>query len=344
MANLITSSLSYSKEDAQKYFLQPLFVQNSAMDYFEIMTNVKSSQKLDKFSTLDKITVAEAAGFAGQTGVTYTQRSVSVARMEAEVEQAGGAFFNTIKGELLKLGLNKDDVTGTIIQSIIADIMLRGVKRDLERQLWFSDSSNAAVAYADYNSYDGIFKQLAGLPAAQKLDIATGTGTNSMNAANAARDTFQAMLEAMPNEGMENRADLVFFCTRSMADNYRATLRTGNQELAYLSGVNGTPSLAYQGIPVVEMAQWDTHIAADSNVATPLVAPSLNTAADKFDGHICVLTVKNNIVIATDYNAVSGADVWYNKDLKVNRFRFEYVIGTNFKNTELTVTADSHTN
>lgn len=336
MANLITSSLSYSKEDAQKYFLQPLFVQNSAMDYFEIMTNVKSSQKLDKFSTLDKITVSEAAGFNGQTGVTYTQRSVSVARMEAEVEQAGGAFFNTIKGELLKLGLNKDDVSGTVIQTIIADIMLRGVKRDMERQLWFSDSSNTATAYADYNSYDGIFKQLAGLPAAQKLGIL------STLAADTARDTFQSMINAMPNEGMENRADLVFFCTRSMADNYRATLRTGHQELAYLSGVNGTPSLAYQGIPVVEMGQWDTHIAADSNIATPLTAPALQNASNKFDGHIAVLTVKNNIVIATDYNAVSGADVWYNKDLKVNRFRFEYVIGTNFKNTELTVTADSN--
>jgi hypothetical protein len=336
MANLITSSLTYSKEDAQKYFLQPLFVQNSALDYFEIMTNVKSSQKLDKFSTLDKITIAEAAGFQGQTGLTYTQRTITVARMEAEIEQSGGTFFNTIKGELLKLGLNKDDITGTILQTIVADIMLRGVKRDLERQLWFSDSANAANAYADYNSYDGILKQLAGLPTAQKLEVV------STLIANTARDTFQAQLNAMPNEGMENRADLVFFATRSMCDNYRATLRTGNQELAYLSSVNGTPSLAYQGIPVVEMGQWDTHITTDSNIAVPLTAKSLHTPAKKLDGHLSVLTVKNNIVIATDYNAVSGADVWYNKDEKVNRFRFEYVIGTNFKNAELTVTADSN--
>ena len=332
MANLITSSLTYSKEDAQKYFLQPLFVQNSALDYFEIMTNVKSSQKLDKFSTLDKITIAEAAGFQGQTGVTYTQRTITVARMEAEIEQSGGTFFNTIKGELLKLGLNKDDITGTILQTIVADIMLRGVKRDLERQLWFADSTNAD---ADYSGYNGILKQLAGLPAGQKLEITSGA-----LGANVAKAEFQAMIDAMPNEGLENRADLVFFASRSLCDNYRATLGAvaNGQELAYLSSVNGTPSLAYQGIPVVEMAQWDTHIAADATK----IAPSLHTAANDFDGHLAVLTVKNNIVIATDYNAVSGADVWYNKDLKVNRFRFEYVIGTNFKNSELTVTADSN--
>jgi hypothetical protein len=330
MANLITNSLSYTQEDAQKYFLQPLFVQNSALDYFEIMTNVKSSQKLDKFSTLDKITKAEASGFNAASGVTYTQRTISVARMEAEVEQAGGAFFNTVKGELLKLGLNKDDISGTVIQTIVADIMLRGVKRDLERQLWFNDSASGS---ADYNQYDGIFKQLAGLPAGQKLAIASGA-----LAANVAKAEFQSMIDAMPNEGLENRADLVFFASRSLCDNYRATLGAGGQELAYLSSVNGTQSLAYQGIPIVEMAQWDTHIASDA----ASTAPSLNTVANDFDAHIAVLTVKNNIVIATDYNAVSGADLWYNKDEKLNRFRFEYVIGTNFKNTELTVTADSN--
>lgn len=330
MANLITSSLTYSKEDAQKYFLQPLFVQNSAMDYFEIMTNVKSSQKLDKFSTLDKITKAENAGFNGATGVTYTQRTIAVSRMEAEVEQAGGAFFNTIKGEMLKLGLNKDDVTGTILQQIVADVMLRGCMRDLERQIWFG---NVARADANYASYDGILTQLAGLPAGQRLAIASGA-----LGANVAKAEFQSMIDAMPNEGMENRADLVFFATRSMCDNYRTSLSAGGQELAYQSSVNGTPSLAYQGIPIVEMGQWDTHIAGDGAV----IAPSLQNSANDFDAHLAVLTVKNNIVIATDYNSVGGADVWYNKDLKVNRFRLEYVIGTNFKNAELTVTADSN--
>jgi hypothetical protein len=195
------------------------------------------------------------------------------------------------------------------------------------------DIDDEITNIADYNVYDGIFKQLAGLPAGQKLAIASGA-----LAANVAKAEFQSMINAMPNEGMENRADLVFFASRSLCDNYRATLASGGQELAYLSSVNGTPSLAYQGIPIVEMAQWDTHIASDA----ASTAPSLQNGSNDFDGHICVLTVKNNIVIATDYNAVSGADLWYNKDEKLNRFRFEYVIGTNFKNTELTVTADSN--
>jgi hypothetical protein len=205
MANLITHALSYTKEDAQKYFMQPLFVGNSALDYFEILTGVTSSQKLDKFGSYEKITKAEASGFSAATGsASYTQRTISVARMEAEVEQAGGAFWNSVKGEVLRLGLNKDDISGTVLQQIVATLMLTGVKRDLERQLWFGD---AASGSADYNAYTGILKGLAGLPAGQKLDITSGT-----LATDKAKDTFQAQLDAMPDEGLENRADLVFFC------------------------------------------------------------------------------------------------------------------------------------
>lgn len=332
MANVISTTLTYSKEDVQAYFLQPLFLQSPAMEYFEVLTNVKSSQLLDKFSTLENITHAETSGFSGSTGVTYTQRSVAVSRMEAEVEQAGGAFFNTVKGELLKSGLNKDDISGTVLQQIVADIMLKGVQRDLERQIWFN---NVALADSEFSAYDGILTKLAGLPASQKLDITSGA-----LATDKAKDTFQAMMDGMPNEGLELRDELVFFATRSLCDNYRATLRSGGQELAYISLVDGTNNLAYQGIPIVEMPQWDTVIGTAGNPAK--IAPSLNTAANDLDGHLAVLTVANNIVIGTDYEQVNGADIWYNKDLKVNRFRFEYVCGVNYKNDELTVTADSN--
>ncbi len=338
MANLITHALSYSKEDAMKYFLQPLFVGNSALDYFEIMTGVKSTQKLDKFGSYEKITLAEASGFAGATGAaSYTQRTISVARMEAEVEQAGGAFWNSIKGELLRTGNNKDDISGTKIQGIVADIMMRGVKRDMERQLWFGHTASAGASAAHYTPYNGIFTALQGLPAAQKLSIASGA-----LAANAAQAEFDAQILAMPNEGLENRADLVFFATRSMCDNYRATLSATATDSSYNALVNGVPTLAYQGIPIVEMGLWDSVIAADGGAGTDHLAQSVNTVANEFDGHISVLTVKNNICVATDYDSVSGADMWYDKKDKFNRFRFEYVIGVNYKNDELTVVSDSN--
>ena len=123
-----------------------------------------------------------------------------------------------------------------------------------------------------------------------------------------------------------------------MCDNYRATLAAGGQELAYISMTDGQKSLSYQGIPIVEMGLWDSVIGADPT----LIAPAPNNTANDLDGHLAVLTVKNNIVIATDYDSVSGADMWYNKDTKTNRFRMEYVIGCNYKNDELSVVSDSN--
>jgi hypothetical protein len=339
MANLITHSLSYNKEDAMKYFMQPLFVGNSALDYFEIMTGVKSSQKLDKFAAYDKITKAETAGaFTSTATGLYTQRTISVARMEAEVSQAGGAFWNSIKGELLRTGNNKDDISGTKLQGIVAELLMRGIQRDLERQLWFSDTASTST---DYDAYDGILKKLITLPAAQRLAMTSTLVTTAGSETSVAE--FQAMVDQLPSEGLENRADLVLFASRSLCDNYRIALRQGTTEAAYTSMTNGTPQLQFQGIPIVEMGLWDSIIAADGGTGSTVTTPSIaSSGASDFDAHLAVLTVKNNIVIATDYDSVGGADMWYNKDQKVNRFRMEYVIGTQYKNNELTVTADSN--
>jgi len=319
--------------------MQPLFVGNSAMDYFEIMTGVKSSQKLDKFGTLQNITLAETTGFAGIAGGAnnYSQRSIAVARMEAEVEQAGGVFFNSIKGELLRTGNSKDDISGTKIQGIVAEMMMTGVKRDLERQIWFGHTASTS---ANFSAYNGILQQLTGLPAGQKLSIPSVLVTTAGLETSVLE--FQAMVDAMPSEGLENRADLVIFASRSLCDNYRTALRQGGTEGAYVSLQDGTPKLSFQGIPVVEMGLWDSVIATSGGTGSTITPPALDTSVgNDYDAHLAVLTVKNNIVIATDYESVSGADMWYDKKDKFNRFRFEYVIGAQYKNDELTVTANS---
>ena len=81
---------------------------------------------------------------------------------------------------------------------------------------------------------------------------------------------------------------------------------------------------------------------ASGGTGSTITPPALDTSVgNDYDAHLAVLTVKNNIVIATDYESVSGADMWYDKKDKFNRFRFEYVIGAQYKNDELTVTANS---
>lgn len=315
MANLITTSLTFEQEIAERLFLQPLFVQKSALEIFEVMTNVRSSQKLQKFSSVEKITKAHSAGFSGSTGSTLTQRTISVARVEAEVEQDAETFFNTIMGELLKLGTAKDDLTDTLLQEIVASIMMKGIDRDWQRQIWLADTASGST---DYNIYDGIFKQLASLPGGNKIVFPAGA-----IATDGAVAEFEKLKDIASDELLEQRADTVLLVSRSVADNYRASLRSGGTEAAFSNLQSGTPSLSWDGFEVIEMANWDTHISADA-LAT--------------DVHRVVMTVKSNIVIATDFGANSGAEFWYDMNDQVNRFRLGYVAGTNYKNDELTVT------
>ena len=59
MANVINTSLTWTQEDAQKYFLEPMFYENDHLKYIDVMTNIDgASITLDKYSALSNITKA----------------------------------------------------------------------------------------------------------------------------------------------------------------------------------------------------------------------------------------------------------------------------------------------
>lgn len=315
MADLITTALTYEKEDVSKWFMQPLFLGDQDIMRFDVMTNVKSSFRLQKFSSVTKVTKAFASGFTGSTGSTLSQRLITVARTKAEVEQEANTFFNTIVGEWLALGTAKDQLeAGEQLKEIIAQIHMNGVSRDRSRQMWFGDTASVS---ADYNIYDGIFKNYASLPGGQQI-----VGPVGALAADAAVAQMQACIDAMPDEFRELKGQAVLEISGSYADNYRATLRNTGTEIA--DGVlrNGEENLSYDGIPIIVHRDWDTDIAADA-LAT--------------DVHRIVLHIPKNVVVGTDFDSAE-VDFWYNPDLIVNRFRMSYLMGTQYKNDEFAVT------
>jgi len=103
MANLMSHSLSFSKESVSEYFIKPLFIQSDIKDIVTVRTDIKNSEKLDFIDNLEKITKAYAQGtsFTTSTGVTITQKTLSVSDMKAEVAQNGKAFLNYVKESLL---------------------------------------------------------------------------------------------------------------------------------------------------------------------------------------------------------------------------------------------------
>lgn len=315
MADIISSGLpAFTKEDELKWFLQPLFLGGDDASMFDVITDAKSSFSLQKYGSVEKLTKAYTEGFTGAGTISSSQRTVTLSRVKAEGEQGSSSFFGKIDGELLARGIDRGNIEPTVLAQIILQIFEKGVRRDKNRQLWFSDTASAS---ADYNIYDGIFKQLASLPAAQKLVFPAGA-----LAVDAAEDEFQKVKDAAPNEMLENMSDVVIMATRAVVENYLQTLKALGTERAHLQTENGVLVPTWDGIPVIAMPEWDTHIAADA-LAT--------------DAHRVVMTVKQNIAVATDFDNF-GLETWYNQDEMKYRFRADYTIGTQYKNDELTVT------
>lgn len=320
MANFLNGAAlpAFTKEDETKFFLQPLFLGGDDALDFDVITDAKSNFSVQKYGTIEKITKVFALGFNPSASAATTQRTLNLTRVKAEGEQGSDEFANKIDAEFLRRGIDRGNIEGTVLAQIILDIFVKGVRRDKNRQLWFSDTGFAGT---DYSIYDGIFKKLASLPGGQKLVFPAGVlGTD------AADQEFQKMKEAAPNELLENLSDVVIYTTREVEENYRETLKALGTEIAHVLIEDGKSQLTWDGIPVIAKPEWDTHLTADS-------ATIGNT-----DNHRAVLTVRKNIMVATDFDNF-GIETWYERKDMTYDFRADYSIGTEFKNDELTVTS-----
>lgn len=177
----------------------------------------------------------------------------------------------------------------------------------------------------------------AGVPISVSFaTIATLAGSMASTTANVAMSTpkaggalaaFQAMYLAMPPEFKEMKAEAVILATSSMVDNYRISLQSvsAGSEAAYFATINGVRVLAYNGIPVVEKASWDSIISNDFGGAHP------NRA---------LLVLPKNLAVGTDASDdMLNAELYYDQNTQENVFRVEYQAGTQYKFTQYIVAA-----
>ena len=187
MGNLITTPLTFTIESATKYFFKPLFVEGDITKEITVMTNIKSSEELNEISALSGITKAYAQGasFTASTGVTITQRTLTVTDVKAEVQQNGKAFRNFVGQELLKQGVDENDINGTQFEKIVMELFMRAIESDLQTQIWLGDtnaevtSSSVKTGVADtfMNVYNGFWTKIIAdfgastIPSAQRVTM-----------------------------------------------------------------------------------------------------------------------------------------------------------------------------
>jgi hypothetical protein len=199
-------------------------------------------------------------------------------------------------------------------------MMLREV---LPKKLWFSDTAAAEHGSGGrfatgtnldlYNGIDGFWKQIyAEIPAGNALhvNISANEGVDYSGQAladDATYETFEAMLEKADERLLEDPAGK-FMCTRSMADNYRKTLRNKTLGAGFIEVVeNGKPKLYFDGYPISIRYDWDRGIKLEDN-GTVLNLP-----------HRALFTTPDNIPIGTlSEDDFQELDSFYDRTLKSN--------------------------
>ena len=319
MANIIDTSLTWSQEDAQKYFLQPLFISNNDLSNFDVMTNVSgSSILLDKYSALKNVTKPfnnDDCFVADTDQSTNENVTLNLTRLEVEHAQKASALFSHIKSQLLRQGVDRLDLDGTLIMQMVSEILMGGIKRDFSTILWWGQTTSGS---GTQDLANGIWEACSGIPASQQV---TETGV--------ALDDLASIMDKRTNELAA--ADQVLFVSRAFAEKYKTELYAQGVNNAYSDMQNGIENLSYNGISMIVKPDWDVNIAA---YGTTLSSGAPTAAANT---RCAMLVAKDAIAVATDYE-VQDVDMWYNRDCKENRFRMSYSFGTALKDDSLVVT------
>lgn len=350
MANLITHSLSYTAENLEEYFIKPLFIENDIRDIIDIRLGIKSGEKLDFIDKLEKITKAYAQGtsFVSSTGVTITQKVLSVQDMKAEVQQNGKAFLNQVKQAWLNSGYAENDINDTIWAEIVMSIFLDALRADLQRQLFFGDttkettSSQIATGTADihYNVYNGFWKRLMDdvtattIPASQYINlnsttyltaagvkqVATSTITGTSGTANI---TFNgtAYLATFDTDLTTTAANFVTSHAATIAARFNgAVVTSSGADVIFTSNIAGVPISVSAPVNV------------SGNLAGSVAATTANTdmGAIKSGGAISILNAM--------YNAMPPV---FRKNRELARFVVTSSIADNYQDSMESATAGS---
>lgn len=135
-------------------------------------------------------------------------------------------------------------------------------------------------------------------------------------APDAAIGIFEKLLTSA-DERLVAADDAFILASRSLADNYRATLRNKNLGSGYMEVTEGgRPKLLFDGIEVKVRYDWDRYIKTYQDNGTKYNLP-----------HRAVFTTKSNIPVGTLSDAdLAKLDVFYDKTLKVNIMDAAYTI------------------
>ena len=174
--------------------------------------------------------------------------------------------------------------------------------------MWVGDTSAAS----GYNTFDGFLKTVKAGAMQEKFynSICQAEDFSDPGKVVAVLDDLWMNADERVKD-MKADGQLAFFVTSDIYYAFEKYLDGKSADAAYMATTEGRPSLAYHGIPLV-----------DVRLGSYLGSTSLHKS-------FCLLTDRRNLVLAVNTSDFPGNEVrmWYNPDLMENRQRAVFMAG-----------------
>lgn len=292
--------------DVSKVIIEKLFTDGVLSEFHDIETGVYYKMQIPFVNALqDSLVKAIGCTPATSGGITMTEKFWEPEIFAARWEHCAADLNVLLKLFNEKSRINPDfyDKIGSKELGLIIALIDRMLIEKIPAKVWFSDKVAAITPggafktgtnLALYNVIDGLFKQIF-------AQIATGSSnyvviTQNAGASYAAQvlpvdaayNYLQACFAAADSRLLQDPSAM-FQVTRSIADNYRSTLRNKTLGAGFRDTLeNGVEQLYFEGYKVAIRYDWDREIKALFDNGVKVDKP-----------HRIVFTTPANIPVAT---------------------------------------------
>jgi hypothetical protein len=351
MALINADALTLNAREAEtmsEVIFERVFNESDLAEYHEVETGIDVKTQIafaERLGLLGKKSEGCTPNEAG--GFTLTEKFWTPVLEDFRLKHCQNDMPALLKLFRKSQRINPDffDAVGTQEFGVIIAAVESALIENIHRKVWFNDTAAATISNSGvftngtdleyFNSFDGLFKQIfTEVPsnAANRVAIAANGGA-SYAAQALAEDAALAIFEKMvtvADERLVSAEDAFILASRTLADNYRATLRNKNLGSGFLEVVEeGRPKLYFDGIEVKVRYDWDRYIKQYQNNGTKHNLP-----------HRAVLTTKSNIPVGTlSEDDLTKLDVFYDKTLKTNIMDAAYTLDAKHLEAYMTVAA-----
>lgn len=318
--SFIENSKTYTGHDLETIFFRPMLGGPSARELgVRILYNMPTPTTVQLWEPQSNILQKYAsAGWSGGKAATKAQKTIALERVKAELSFSAADYFSMVYEQIVgSAEVNLDDLSGTELEVAETELFKRAIAEGIRATMWVGDTS----LDEGFNTFNGFltlmtqFVEEGAVTPYQYASTVLGTPEGAVEIFDKVWEQADDRLKDLKGEGQ-----LALFVTSDLYHLYEKYLDSKGADSAYTEMVNGRPSLAYHGIPVI-----DLHIG--SYLKESLLPQSC-----------CLLTDRRNLVLAVNTADFPGTEVrmWYNPDLMENRQRATFMAGCEILDERIT--------